>query len=55
LDIVAVSTRKPPAGSAVAIKPQVPTGIWNNEPTKLVCAALALAILTLAIRIASVW
>jgi hypothetical protein len=37
------------------MKPPVPTDTWNSEPTKIVCAALALAILTLAIRIASVW
>jgi len=32
-----------------------PAEAWNLEVTHLICAALALAVLTLALRIAVVW
>jgi hypothetical protein len=38
-------------GAAVRPRPQA----WGNEPAVLVCAGLMLAVLALAIRIASVW
>ncbi|MGB9116787.1 hypothetical protein [Bradyrhizobium sp.] len=42
--------------AAAAAKPvSVPSGGWSYSPTELVCAALALALLVLACRIASVW
>jgi hypothetical protein len=44
-----------PAFGRVAIEPLSRAGSVDNEPTKLVCAGLALAILILALRIASIW
>jgi hypothetical protein len=46
---------KKPAVGRVAIKPLSRAGSLGDEPTKLVCAGLALAILVLALRIASIW
>jgi hypothetical protein len=37
------------------MQPSSPAEAWNPEVTKLVCAALLLAVLTLALRIAAVW
>ena len=45
---------KPAIGRA-AIKPLSRAGSVDSEPTKLVCVGLALAILILALRIASIW
>jgi hypothetical protein len=44
--------RKPGAASMAAQKASPPRG---GTPTELVCAALALALLVLAARIASIW
>jgi hypothetical protein len=46
---------KKPAAGHVAIKPPLRAGSWDIEPTRLVCAALVLALVTLAFRIASIW
>jgi len=42
--------------SPAAAKPvSVPPGSRDDSPTKVVCAALALALVVLACRIASIW
>ena len=46
--------RKPEAALVAAKKPSLPTGSRDN-PVELVCLALALALLALAFRIASIW
>jgi hypothetical protein len=47
------------SGNAAVMKSGLRSGAWNDaaakEATKLVCAGLALALLALALRIASVW
>jgi hypothetical protein len=50
-----VSMRKPVAASAAARKASVPSGSRDNAPVEVVCMALALALVVLAFRIASVW
>jgi hypothetical protein len=47
--------RKPAAAAVAARKTSVPAGSRGNAPTELVCLALALALLALAARIASIW
>jgi hypothetical protein len=47
--------RKPPAPSIAATKTSPDTGRRDNAPVELVCLALALALFTLACRIATVW
>jgi hypothetical protein len=47
--------RKPGAASVAAQKASPPSGLRGGAPAELVCAALALALLVLAARIASVW
>jgi len=47
--------RKPVAASAAARKTSVPPGSRDNAPVELVCMALALALVVLALRIASIW
>ena len=47
--------RKPGAASVAAQKASLPSGVRGGTPTELVCAALALALLVLAARIASIW
>jgi hypothetical protein len=47
--------RKPEAALAAAKKPSLPAGRSGDTPVELVCLALALALLVLAFRIASVW
>jgi hypothetical protein len=47
--------RKPVAASAAARKASVPSGSRDNAPVEVVCMALALALVVLAFRIASVW
>jgi hypothetical protein len=37
------------------MKPRLPAGARDDEPAKLVCAGLVLALVVLALRIASVW
>jgi hypothetical protein len=47
--------RKPSTARAAATKPSLPADGRGNAPAELVCLALALAVLTLAFRIASIW
>jgi hypothetical protein len=47
--------RKPDAALVTARKAPSPAGTWDDAPERLVCAALALALLTLAGRIVSIW
>lgn len=47
--------RKPEAALVAAKKPPLPTGSRDDTPVELVCLALALALLVLALRIASIW
>jgi hypothetical protein len=47
--------RKPGAASMAAQTASPPSGVRGGTPTELVCAALALALLVLAARIASIW
>jgi hypothetical protein len=48
-------TRKSTTANAAAMRRSSPAEAWNLEVTRLVCAALALAVLTLALRIAVIW
>jgi hypothetical protein len=52
---MSVHMRKPDAASVKARKTSLPAGNRGDTPTELVCLALALALLVLAARIASVW
>jgi len=47
--------RKPVTAAVAARKPALPAGNRGDAPVELVCLALALAVLTLAFRIASIW
>jgi hypothetical protein len=47
--------RKPEAAAVAASKASVPAGSSGDTPVELVCLALALALLMLAFRIASIW
>jgi hypothetical protein len=47
--------RKPTTTGFAATKPSLPADGRGNAPVELVCLALALAVLTLAFRIASIW
>jgi hypothetical protein len=47
--------RKPSRATTAVMQPSSPADAWNLEVTRLICAALALAVLTLALRIAVVW
>jgi len=47
--------RKPDTASAAARKAPFPAGTRAEAPVELVCLALALALLVLAVRIASIW
>ena len=47
--------RKPEAAPVTARKASVPSGTTGDTPVELVCLALALALLMLAFRIASIW
>jgi hypothetical protein len=47
--------RKPDAAAAAARTNPLAAGHREGAPTELVCLALALAVVVLAIRIASVW
>jgi hypothetical protein len=44
--------RKPDAAAA---KPSPRSGLRGDTPTELICLALALALVVLAARIASIW
>jgi hypothetical protein len=47
--------RKPEAAAAAGRKTPLPAGDRADTPVELVCLALALALLVLAFRIASIW
>jgi hypothetical protein len=47
--------RKPDTASAAARKTALPAGNRGEAPVELVCLALALALLALASRIATIW
>jgi len=47
--------RKPEAALVAAKKPSPATASRGDTPVELVCMALALALLVLALRIASIW
>ena len=47
--------RKPDAAAAAANKHLAGRAGGNRRPTELVCLALALALVVLAMRIASIW
>jgi hypothetical protein len=55
VDAVAVSMKDPATGHTIAVKARSRPGVSDNEPAKLVCAGLALAVITLALRIMSIW
>ena len=50
-----VNMRKPGAASVAATKASLPAGSRGERSVELVCLALALALLALATRIASIW
>ena len=50
-----VNMRKPVAASAAARKTSMPSGNRDNAPVEVVCMALLLALVVLALRIASIW
>ena len=52
---MSVNMRKPDAASVAARKTSLPAGGRGDTPTELVCLALALAVVVLAARIASIW
>jgi hypothetical protein len=54
-DADGVNMRKPTTARVAATEPSLPSGSRGNAPVELVCLALALAVLTLAFRIASIW
>jgi len=54
-DVGGVNMRKPAAASVAARKASLPAGRRDDAPVQVVCAALALALLVLASRIASIW
>jgi hypothetical protein len=43
------------AAAVTATKPSLPAGRRDSAPAELVCAALVLALVALAARIASIW
>jgi hypothetical protein len=47
--------KDPAAGPTIAVKPHSRPGVSDHEPARLVCAGLALAVITLALRIMSIW
>ena len=47
--------RKPVTASAAATSAAVPAGSRDRRAVELVCLALALALLALVFRIASIW
>jgi hypothetical protein len=50
-----VNMRKPDGASIAARKTSLPAGSGDNAPMQLVCLALALALVALSLRIASIW
>jgi hypothetical protein len=53
--MVAVRTRETIAEQASAVERYSSVRTWSDEPSRLVCAGLVLALVVLALRIASVW
>jgi hypothetical protein len=47
--------RKPEAASVAARKASLSAGSRDTAPLQVVCTALALAVVVLALRIATVW
>jgi hypothetical protein len=47
--------RKPDAAPVAARKAALPACRRGDEPAQIVCLALALAVLALALRISSIW
>jgi nicotinamide mononucleotide (NMN) deamidase PncC len=47
--------RNPTAAAAAATKAANPAGNWKQSPATLVCLALALAVMALGFRIATIW
>jgi hypothetical protein len=47
--------KDPAAGHIIAVKARSRPGVSDHEPAKLVCAGLLLAVITLALRIMSIW
>jgi hypothetical protein len=47
--------KDPTTGHTIAVKARSRPGVSDHEPAKLVCAGLALAVFTLALRIMSIW
>jgi len=47
--------RKPVTAAVAARKTLLPAAGRGDAPVELVCLALALAVVTLALRIASIW
>jgi nicotinamide mononucleotide (NMN) deamidase PncC len=50
-----VNMRNPTAAAAAATKAAMPAGGWKQSPATLVCLALALAVMALGFRIATIW
>jgi hypothetical protein len=50
-----VNMRKPEAASVAARKASLSAGSRDTAPLEVVCMALALAVVVLALRIATVW
>jgi hypothetical protein len=47
--------RKSAAAPVAATDPSLPAGSQDHAPVRLVCLALALALVALALRIATTW
>jgi hypothetical protein len=54
-DADGVNMRKPDGPSIAAREASLPAGSGDNAAAQLVCLALVLALLALALRIASIW
>jgi hypothetical protein len=52
---MAYNMRKPKTASAAANPTSLPAGQGSGAPVGLVCLALALSLLALTVRIASIW
>jgi hypothetical protein len=55
LDEYGVIMRKSAAAPVAATDPSLPAGSQDHAPVRLVCLALALALVALALRIATTW
>jgi hypothetical protein len=54
-DGIGVNMRKPLPAPVAASNTSLPAGGRGDAPVELVCLALVLALLALALRIASIW